>query len=78
MSEDLKAQVLEALDAVRPALQYDGGDIEFVKISADMVVHVKLTGACDSCSVSAMTLKAGVERIVKARVPEIVAVESVG
>ena len=76
MTEDMEAGVLSAIDAIRPALQADGGDIEFKTIDENMVVHVNLLGACGSCAVSAMTLKAGVERIIKDRVPEIVAVEA--
>ena len=67
--------VLEAIDAIRPALQADGGDIVFKSVDDDGVVHVELLGACGSCPVSTMTLKAGVERIIKDRVPGITAVE---
>jgi Fe-S cluster biogenesis protein NfuA len=72
----MEGAVLEAIDAIRPALQMDGGDIEFVGIE-DGVVKVSLSGACDSCSISWLTLKAGVERILKDRVPGITAVEAV-
>ena len=72
----MEAAVLEAIDAIRPALQMDGGDIAFVGIE-DGVVKVSLSGACDSCSISWLTLKAGVERILKDRVPGITAVEAV-
>jgi Fe-S cluster biogenesis protein NfuA len=61
--------VIEAIDAIRPALQSDGGDILFNGIDADGVVHVTLVGACGTCPVSMMTLKAGVERIIMDRVP---------
>jgi Fe-S cluster biogenesis protein NfuA len=72
MSLDLatmESQVLEAIDLIRPALQADGGDIVFREIDEDGVVHVVLVGACGSCPVSTMTLKAGVERIIQDRVP---------
>jgi len=69
-----EADVLEAIDANRPALQADGGDIIFKTIDGDSVVHVELVGACGTCPVSTMTLKAGVERIIKDRVPGISAV----
>ena len=69
-----EADVLEAIDAIRPALQADGGDIVFKTIDDDRVVHVELVGACGTCPVSTMTLKAGVERIIKDRVPGISAV----
>jgi Fe-S cluster biogenesis protein NfuA len=71
----MEAHVLEALDAIRPALQADGGDILFKQLDDDGVVHVELVGACGTCPVSTMTLKAGVERIIKDRVPGVTAVE---
>ena len=61
--------ILEAIDAIRPALQSDGGDIVYLGLDPDGVVHVSLVGACGSCPVSTMTLKAGVERIIMDRVP---------
>ena len=63
--------VLEAIEAIRPALQSDGGDIVFNFIDEDYVVHVSLVGACGTCPVSMRTLKAGVERIIMDRVPGI-------
>ena len=71
-----EADVLEAIDAIRPALQADGGDIVFKSIDDAGIVHVELVGACGTCPVSTMTLKAGVERIIKDRVPEVTAVEA--
>jgi len=73
-----KAGVLAALEVIRPALQSDGGDIEFISIDDDSIVHVELVGACGSCAVSTMTLKAGVERIVMDRVPGIAGVVNDG
>ncbi len=61
--------ILEAIDAIRPALQSDGGDIVYQGVDPDGVVHVSLVGACGRCPVSMMTLKAGVERIIMDRVP---------
>jgi len=61
--------ILEAIDAIRPALQSDGGDIVFMGLDEDGIVHVSLVGACGTCPVSMMTLKAGVERIIMDRVP---------
>jgi Fe-S cluster biogenesis protein NfuA len=72
----MEAAILEAIDAIRPALQMDGGDIDFVGVTEEGVVQVKLTGACDSCSISWLTLKGGVERILKDRVPGVTAVEA--
>ena len=67
--------VLEAIEAIRPALQSDGGDIEFCDLDADGVVHVSMVGACGTCPISMQTLKAGVERIIMDRVPGVTAVE---
>ncbi len=64
----MKAQVQEALNLIRPALQADGGDVELVDVSEDGVVSVRLTGACGSCPMSTMTLKMGVERTLKEKV----------
>jgi Fe-S cluster biogenesis protein NfuA len=72
----METEVLEAIDAIRPALQADGGDILFRSIDDDGVVLVELVGACGSCPISTMTLKAGVERIIKDRVPGVSAVEA--
>ena len=72
----MEAAILEAIDAIRPALQMDGGDIEYLGVE-DGVVKVSLKGACDSCSISWLTLKGGVERILKDRVPGVTAVEAV-
>jgi Fe-S cluster biogenesis protein NfuA len=66
-----------ALDQLRPFLEADGGDIELIDISDDFIARVKLLGACSSCSMSEMTLKAGVEEALKKAVPEIRYVESV-
>ena len=74
LAEEIAAMeegVLEAIEAIRPALQSDGGDIVFNCIDEDYVVHVSLVGACGTCPVSMMTLKAGVERIIMDRVPGI-------
>ena len=73
----MREQVQEALERIRPALQRDGGDIELVEVEEDGIVKVRLTGACSGCPMSQMTLKQGVERIVKQLVPEVKSVESV-
>jgi Fe-S cluster biogenesis protein NfuA len=73
----MEAAIVEAIDAIRPALQMDGGDIELVGVNEEGVVQVKLSGACDSCSISWLTLKGGVERILKERVPGVTSVEAV-
>jgi Fe-S cluster biogenesis protein NfuA len=66
---EMEAGVLEAIDAIRPALQSDGGDIVYRSLDDDGVVRVSLVGACGTCPVSMMTLKGGVERIIMDRVP---------
>ncbi len=73
----MKEQVEEALNDIRPQLQADGGDIELVEVTEDGVVKVRLVGACAGCPGAAMTLQLGVERAVKARVPEVKVVEAV-
>lgn len=77
MNQELKQRVEDALQTMRPFLEADGGDMELVDISNDMVVQVRLLGSCKSCGMSEMTLKAGVEEAVKRSVPEIIAVEAV-
>jgi len=69
-------KVKEALELIRPRLQADGGDVEFVS-ARDGVVKVRLTGACGGCPMATMTLKGGIERFLKDRVPGVVTVESV-
>ena len=73
----LYAEVLTALDKIRPYLEADGGDVKIVEISDDNVVMVELLGACGSCPMSTMTLKAGVEEAIKREVPEIKSVEAI-
>ncbi len=77
MDEEMKENVLKALDTVRPYLQADSGDIELVEITEDAIVKVKLTGACSICPMSQMTLRAGVERALMRQVPSIRRVEAV-
>lgn len=73
MDEKVRAE----LSKLRPALQRDGGDVEFISASDDGVVKVKLTGACGSCPMSQMTLKAYIEEALIRNVVEVVRVESV-
>jgi Fe-S cluster biogenesis protein NfuA len=74
----MREKVEKVIDQIRPNLQADGGDIELVDVTADGVVKVKLQGACHGCPGAAMTLKMGVERMLKANVPEVTSVENVG
>ena len=66
----MREKVIKALEKIRPALKADGGDVEFIDVK-DGVVSVKLTGACGSCPMSAMTLKYGVEEMLKSELPEV-------
>jgi Fe-S cluster biogenesis protein NfuA len=68
---ELLSKIEGALDEIRPYLEADGGDINLVEVTNDMVVKVKLMGACSSCNVSMMTMKSGVEQAIKRAVPEI-------
>ncbi|MBQ3355353.1 MAG: NifU family protein [Bacteroidales bacterium] len=68
---------MNILDQVRPYLQADGGDVSFVELTDDMVVKVELTGACGSCPYSTMTLKNGIETVMKKSIPEIKSVENI-
>ncbi|MFO7942387.1 MAG: NifU family protein [Bacillota bacterium] len=74
----MREKVVEVLDQVRPGLQSHGGDVELVDVSEeDGVVSVRLTGACVGCPMATMTLKNGIERVLKERVPEVTEVEAV-
>ena len=73
----MKEKVEQALAKVRPVLQADGGDVELVDVSADGVVKVRLKGACGGCPMSQLTLKMGIERMLKKEVPEVTSVEAV-
>jgi len=72
-----RTKVQEVLDKVRPSLQADGGDCELVNIREDNVIEVRLQGACGGCPMATLTLKAGIERVLKDEIPEIVEVISV-
>lgn len=75
----METAVLEALESIRPALQSDGGDIRLLSVDeATGVVDVELMGACGSCPMSTMTLKQGVERILKDRVEGLTEVRAKG
>jgi len=70
----MKERVQKVIDKIRPALKADGGDVELIDV-VDGVVTVKLQGACAGCPMSQMTLKKGIERLVKQEIPEIKSVE---
>lgn len=72
----MQEKVEKALVKVRSFLQADGGDVELVEITEEGVVRVRLTGACDGCPMASMTLKTGIEKILKEEVPEVKRVEA--
>ena len=72
----MENKVKEALEEIKPKIQADGGDIELVEIE-NGIVKVRLKGACVGCPMSALTLKQGVERLIKQKIPEVKSVEAV-
>jgi Fe-S cluster biogenesis protein NfuA len=75
--QQLQETVIKVLAQIRPTLQRDGGDIEFIGLDQDHVVKIRLTGACQGCPMSRITLKEGIEKFVKNEIPTIRAVEAV-
>lgn len=73
----MREKIEEALNSIRPYLEADGGNVELLEITDDLVVKVELQGACKSCSMSSMTMKAGIEETIRKAVPEISRVEAV-
>jgi len=67
----MKEKVEAALNKIRPVLQADGGDVELIEVTSDGVVKVRLTGACRGCPLSQMTLRVGIEKVIKQEVPEV-------
>jgi Fe-S cluster biogenesis protein NfuA len=67
----MREKVEKALDKIRPMLMADGGNVELIDVTADGVVKLKLTGSCGCCPMSQMTLKMGIERLLKEEVPEV-------
>ncbi len=76
-SEELREQVEAALAQVRPSLEADGGGVEFVGITDDKVVEVRLQGACKGCPMRQMTLSTGIGRVLRQEVPEVTDVRAV-
>ena len=74
---ELVNRINQALDEIRPHLNGDGGDIELVDVTDDLIVMVKWIGNCEFCSMSTMTMRAGVEQSIRAKLPEIKGVEAV-
>lgn len=75
--EDTINKINQAIEQLRPFLHADGGDMEFVELTKDSVVKVKLLGACSDCSMSHMTMRAGLEEALKIAAPEVLSVEAV-
>ena len=73
----MEKEILRALESIRPYLQADNGDVELVEVSDDGIVKVKLTGECENCPMSVMTLRAGIERSLMRQVPGIRRIEAV-
>ncbi len=73
----MKTEILKALDKIRPYLQAESGDVELVEVTEEGIVKVRLTGACEVCPLSVMTLRAGIERTILREVPGVRRVESV-
>ncbi|MCI0365918.1 MAG: NifU family protein [Phycisphaerales bacterium] len=76
-SASIRDQVERVLNLIRPAVQSDGGDVELVDISDSGVVQVRLHGACVGCPSSSMTLKSGIERNLKQRIPGVTSVQEI-
>ena len=75
--QDLLERVDEALNSVSPHLAVDGGNVEVVEVTEDKVVRIKWLGTCENCSMTLMTMKAGIEQAIMGRIPEIIGVEAV-
>jgi Fe-S cluster biogenesis protein NfuA len=75
--EDTINKINQAIEQLRPFLHADGGDMEFVELTKDSIVKVKLLGACSDCSMSHMTMRAGLEEALKIAVPEVLSVEAI-
>ncbi len=75
--KSLNDRVESALETVRPHLRVDGGDVELVEVTSDMHVKIRWMGMCESCSMSDMTLRAGIQQAIQSEIPEILGVEAV-
>jgi Fe-S cluster biogenesis protein NfuA len=74
---DIVTKVEKALDEIRPYLETDGGNVKVIEVNNDMVVKLELLGACGSCPMSVMTMKAGIEETIKRQIPEVKDVQAV-
>ena len=76
-ADNLRERIESTLDTIRPALQIDGGDVEDVGVDANGVLQLRLVGACGSCPISSMTVKHGIERRIRATIPEVREVQAI-
>lgn len=74
---DLRRRIEESLDSIRPYLMADGGSVRLLDITQDYVVELELMGACGTCPMSTMTLRAGIEQAIKRSIPQITRVEAI-
>lgn len=78
MEVGIEEQIERVLDTLRPALRMDGGNVEFVEFDSETgIVKLRMLGACGGCPMSMMTLKMGIERAVKSKLPQVKSVEAV-
>jgi Fe-S cluster biogenesis protein NfuA len=71
VNKEIIENIQTAIQSIRPYLMTDGGDVELVEVTSDLIVKVRLTGACDGCPFSMQTLSAGIEQAIRKKVPEI-------
>jgi len=76
-TEDFIDRIEKSLDKIRPYLETDGGNVKILELTPDMILRLELLGACGSCPMSTMTMKAGIEETIKRDIPELVKVEAV-
>jgi len=76
-TEDFIDRIEKSLDKIRPYLETDGGNVKILELTPDMILRLELLGACGSCPMSTMTMKAGIEETLKRDIPELVKVEAV-
>lgn len=76
-ADNLRERIESTLDTIRPALQIDGGDVEYVGVDDNGVLQLRLVGACGSCPISSMTVKHGIERRIRATIPEVREVQAI-
>ena len=77
LTPELKDKIEKALDTIRPYLEADGGNVQVIGLTEDMILRLELLGACGQCPMSTMTLKAGVEEAIKKAIPQIAGVEAI-